>query len=109
MNDQTQERMRRLFPGSKARMHRLVELKAPDVIIANEALILLRTYHGGCWRGIWYWTWKEIRREASDVVLAFEMAAYATWFFLWHGLPRGEAMRRAENVIIDRIEKGGKA
>jgi hypothetical protein len=40
-------RWKRLLPRSKERMVRLVQLDAPDVIIANEARILLRGYHGG--------------------------------------------------------------
>jgi hypothetical protein len=97
MNDQGRERLRRLLPGSKARMVKLVELKAPDVIIANEARILLRSYHGGCWRAIGHWTWREIQREASDALWAAQV-----W---WYRALHNATYEQAADVLLDRIEQ----
>jgi hypothetical protein len=97
MNDQGRERLRRLLPGSKARMVKLVELKAADVIIANEARILLRGYHGGCWRAIGHWTWREIQREASDVLWAAQV-----W---WYRALHNATYEQAADVLLDRIEQ----
>jgi hypothetical protein len=82
---------------SICRMARLVELKAPDVIIANEARILLRSYHGGCWRAIGHWTWREIQREASDALWAAQV-----W---WYRALHDATYEQAADVLLDRIEQ----
>lgn len=101
-----QERLRDFFLKSRGRMARLLlEANAPDVIIANEARILLGAYHGGHWRAIRHWMWKGICREASNV----GWAAQVQWYRLWHNVTDEEAA----DVLLDRIEqkeskKGGK-
>jgi hypothetical protein len=89
--------MERYYKRSKERMAKLVFLDAPDVIVANEARILLRCYHGGNWPAIRHWIWLEICRHASNAWLEVQIV----WWRARRDLTRDEAL----DLIIDRMEQ----
>lgn len=89
--------MHRYYERSKERMTKLVSLDAPDVIIANEARILLRCYHGGNWPAIRHWVGLEINRHASNLWLEVKIA----WYRARRDITRDEAV----DLILDAVEQ----
>jgi hypothetical protein len=103
MNDQKQ--MHGFFLNSKDRMAMLIrDINGPDVIIANEALVMLGAYHGSHWRAIRYWAWKEIQRQASDMWFTAQLACYGAWYILRYGMNHADALQRAVETITGMPE-----
>ena len=66
------------YNSSVDRMRRLIEAKAPKVIIANEARSLLRTAEHGVWKAIGRWAWNELYRKASNMRFDVRVFLHAT-------------------------------
>lgn len=86
----------KLIATCRERMQRLLELKAPDVIIANEAEIFLTRYHGGRWKALSAWATKLLRDEASNQWFDLRVMYYR----VFHNLTEDEAI----DVIIGPVE-----
>ena len=80
----------------RERMQRLLELKAPDAIIANEAQIFLSRYHGSRWKAIRVWAKHLLRDEVSNVWFDLQVLYYR----VFHNLSYDQAV----DVIIGPVE-----
>jgi hypothetical protein len=84
----------RYFQTSIERMARLLECRAPNVILVSEAKIILCAYHGGVWHAVADLVKEELHRIVSNAAFTAE-----TWFYMLQSYPHDQAV----DMVVDRV------